>query len=286
MKDFTKCVLGFQAILALFVQPTAYAEPILYATNMVQLYTLSRTHASATFIGSFGVLGYMAGFAYDAGNDILYGSTTATDNLYSINRATGSATLIGPFGIPLMHALAFDNSTGTLYGAYGGNNGFYRINPFTGAATLIGVTGFAVSGLAFDPATKVLYGTSYSPGDTRLLQIDPADGRATPIATLALTGISFDPETGVLYGITNGALGLPHGLYTVDIPTGTASLVGPLSLDNPLDLQFVLGQVVPEPRTLMLIGIGMVGLLGYAYRRQTISDNQKRRNFSGANETH
>src|SRR5262249_14303914 len=117
-----------------------------------------------------------------------------TNNLYSINRSTGSATLIGSFGVPLMHALAFDNSTGTLYGAYGGNNGLYKINPSTGAATLIGITGFTVCGLAFDPPTNTLYGTSYAPGDTRLLRINTTTGQATQIATIALTGISDQRE--------------------------------------------------------------------------------------------
>src|SRR5262245_14818972 len=105
MKHFVRGLLVFLSILASFGQKTVYADSILYATaaGAQQLYTLSRTDASATLIGSFGVPGFMAGLAYDAGHDILYGSTTSTNNLYSINRSTGSATLIGPLGVPLMH---------------------------------------------------------------------------------------------------------------------------------------------------------------------------------------
>ena len=40
----------------------------------------------------------MADLAYDAVGDVLYGTTTGTDNLYTINRTTGAAALIGPLG--------------------------------------------------------------------------------------------------------------------------------------------------------------------------------------------
>jgi hypothetical protein len=111
MKDFVKGILVVLPILAGFSGSVVHADSILYATDAMtqQLYTLSRTDASPTLIGSFGVPGAMAGLAYDAGNDILYGSNTVTSSLYSINRSTGSATLIGPFGVGLMHGLAFDN---------------------------------------------------------------------------------------------------------------------------------------------------------------------------------
>ena len=261
MKDFGRGVIVVLALALTFGQKILCAAPILYATDAgtQQLFTLSPAHASPSLVGGFGVSGVMAGLAYDAENDILFGSTSSTSNLYSINRSTGTATLIGPIGVPLMHALAFDNSTGILYGAYGGTSSLYRINPLTGAATLIGDAGFPFSGLAFEPVTNILYGTTYAPGVTKLLRIDVATGQATQIGTVALNGVSFEPETGVLYGISNGSLGLRKGLYTVDIATGVPSLVGSLSLENPLDLQFVLAPV-PEPGTWVLLVLGLFGL--------------------------
>jgi len=257
MTTATRVLLNLAICSAVGVQVVATAETVLYASaaRSQELYTLSPIDASASLVGNFAASGNMAGLAYDSQHDILFGSTTAPDNLYSINRVTGEATLIGPFGFRLMHALAFDELTGVLYGARGVNAGLYQIDPMTGGATLIGTTGFPIAGLSFDPVTHTLYGCSYSPGSTWLLTIDPATGNATQIAPLACTGISFNPETGVLYGISNGALGLPEGLYTINTKDGSASLVGTLSLDNPLDIQFV---VIPEPAGLVLIALGML----------------------------
>ena len=86
-----------------------------------QLFTLSNADSSSSLVGSFGVIGAMAGLAYDREHDILYGSTLGTfgtlgrDNLYRIDRATGAATLIGALGDPWMHGLAYVN--GVLYGS-------------------------------------------------------------------------------------------------------------------------------------------------------------------------
>ena len=81
MKNTVRGLLVFLSILASFGQTIACADSILYSTDAgtQQLYTLSRADA-ATLIGSFGVPGVMAGLAYDGGHDILYGSTTSTNN--------------------------------------------------------------------------------------------------------------------------------------------------------------------------------------------------------------
>jgi DNA-binding beta-propeller fold protein YncE len=230
-------------------EPAALADSTLYATDVTyqQLYILSKDDASATLVGPFGVAGYMAGLAYDAIDGILFGSTTGTDRLYAIDPSSGAVTLIGPLGFPLMHALAFDNYSGTLYGAYGGDGGLYQIDTTSGAATLIGPIGFSsVSGMAFDPQTNILYGITDGPSNqSHLITIDPSTGQGTLVATIRgshyFQGISFDPDTGVLYGIDNGAAIQPRALYTIDADTGDATLVGHVSLDNPLDLQFIPG---------------------------------------------
>jgi hypothetical protein len=229
---------------------TARGNSTLYATNATiernELYILSTDDASATFVGPFGVGGYMAGLAYDTSDAILFGSTTGKDNLYSIDPSTAGVTFIGPLGVRLVHSLAFDNTSGTLYGAGQPDSSLYQIDPITGTTTLIGPIGFnSVSGMTFEPQSNTLYGITDGPSATsRLITIDPSSGQGSLVADIpdahSFQGISFDPDSGILYGIDNGgATSLIPGLYTIDVTTGTATLVGQVSLDNPLDLQFI-----------------------------------------------
>jgi hypothetical protein len=116
----------------------------------------------------------------------------------------------------------------------------YIINPATGATiTDVGPlndsTGrnFGMTGLAFDPVSGVLYGSSaHGNADLttrdQLVTINPATGLVTPIGVYStpngsMTDLSFDPNTHILYGIPSigGA-----SLYTIDPATAQATIVG------------------------------------------------------------
>jgi len=276
-----KLAIVLAGLALAFAASDAAAGTVLYATDASDdhLYILSTVDGSATDVGAFGSSGVMAGLAYDATNDVLYG-TDPDSNLYSINRSTGAATSIGPLGAGLMHGLGFDNSTGTLYGTFGGSasDELYQINTSTGAATFIGNIGFffpdrrdTVYGLAVHPQTHVLYGSVSGPShEGALITIDKSTGEGTLVSTTqALMGLAFHPKTNVIYGVDNGVGIFPKGLYTVNVTTGQSSLVGNLTLGNPLGLAFV-----PEPSTLVLLCMGAVGLLAWGWRRGSMGSGR------------
>jgi hypothetical protein len=108
------------------------------------------------------------GMAYDAANDILYGSGQ-NGNLYTINRDTGNVSLVGSLGLAVnsggLKGLAYDAESATLYmtarttvtpGNANGPSSLYWVNTTTGQATLIGATGVdTIDGLAWAPTAAV-----------------------------------------------------------------------------------------------------------------------------------
>ena len=142
-----------------------------------------------------------------------------------------------------MSAVAARSNAADLYAASGaGSSGeLYILNPATGATiTDVGPLNdstsrnFGMTGLAFDPVSGVLYGSSANANadaSTRgqLVRINPATGLVTPIGSFGLaaggtmTDIAFDPVTHVLYGLpSNGGA----SLFTIDPATGLSTLVG------------------------------------------------------------
>ena len=135
-----------------------------------------------------------------------------------------------------------------LFGAEAADEdrGFWELNPLTGAGVEIGDPGQAVTALAFQPSTGILYGatavidvppSSIDPG--HLITIDPSTGIGTDVGSFGLTSLpnegitladlTFDPATGVLYGWRANGEG---DLYTVDLTTGTATKVGESGLSG------------------------------------------------------
>jgi len=140
-------------------------------------------------------------------------------------------------------AVPVQSNAADLYAASGqGAAGeLYIIDPATGATITdvgplkdSGARNFGMTGLAFDPVSGVLYGSSANANsDTttraQLVTINPASGLVTPIGGFGLaaggtmTDIAFDPVTHVLYGLpSNGGA----SLFTIDKSTGQATLVG------------------------------------------------------------
>jgi hypothetical protein len=123
--------------------------------------------------------------------------------------------------------------------AFGHPGELYIINAATGATVQdIGPlndassTNYGITGLAFNPVTGVLYGsTADNVAATRaqLVTIDPATARVTVVGPFntgsspaTMTDLAFTPS-GRLYGI--GSVGGAH-LYSINTATGQATRVG------------------------------------------------------------
>jgi hypothetical protein len=139
------------------------------------------------------------------------------------------------FAVALVTGAVSAASAAVLFGVTGAGNtssSLYTINTTTGAGTLIGSTGFNhVTGLAFNPITGMLYGhvsDIFGSGATTLISIDPTTGAGTAIGSSGIQApdMSFD-SSGTLYAWSEyDGNSLSDHLYTIDLGTGLASLVG------------------------------------------------------------
>lgn len=149
----------------------------------------------------------------------------------------------------LNHAPA---ATSVLYGATaaGGAGELYTINPLTGA--MISNVGplndslganYPITGLAFNPLTGVLYGStgnSVASSAAKLVSINPTTGLVTMIGSFnagpvnssgtpsTMSDLAFD-SAGNLFGI--GSIGGPQ-LYSINLLTGQATVIGSTGLTS------------------------------------------------------
>jgi hypothetical protein len=106
-------------------------------------------------------------------------------------------------------------------------------------------------------------------GEISLLKINPADGSLIqalgPIGFRGVDGLAFGPD-GVLYGFANRE----RKVVSIDPGTGrgTALFDYPNNLGARTNITGA-AACAPEPSTLTLMGLGALGLLGYARRRRT-----------------
>lgn len=99
----------------------------------------------------------------------------------------------------------------------------WRVDPNSGQTTTVGNTGFAITGMAQDPTTGLLYAVSNNKSPIApktLLRIDPANGSATQVGPLGLiiADITFN-SSGQLFGWSEES----DNLASINKETGAAT---------------------------------------------------------------
>jgi hypothetical protein len=185
-------------------------------------------------------------------NELMFGATFVADDftkeyvvgypsgdLQTIDTTTGALVDIGSTGQgTATRDIAYDATTGTTFGTAisGDMTDLFTVDTTTGAMTLVGtIQGIGepsyVMGLAVDPSDGLMYGIEIV--SSSLVAIDKSTGQGSVIGSLGFStrfgqGLDFNAATHTLYlaSIDYGG-GTGQNMYTVDLTTGQASLVGP-----------------------------------------------------------
>lgn len=208
---------------------------VIYATSGAadngRLYTIDPATGAATPIGPTGRDG-MSGLAINSLGEI-WGTERVTGSLYRVDATTGQAIFQTASDIPFIDAIAFD-ANDVLYGV-GADPPLYQlrtIDTSTGVSTPIGPTGDVYVGMAFHPATGVLYASvgGFQPvNPDGIAIIDKNSGAATILGTTGLGGATPDlvfDGLGNMYGVKGGGQSASSNFILVSQTNGAGTVIG------------------------------------------------------------
>lgn len=231
-----------------------------------KLYSVNPDTGSSTLIGPTGIA-FQTDLA-SAANGSLFGSSLTS--LYSINPTTASSSLIGAFGTSTsMVGLTFA-SNGILYGVAQSGGGIFSINTTSGLANLLFSTPFSYDGDVAYSTGNIFYATADLSGVSHLIQINTGSFATVDLGVIAsgktFPGLDFD-QTGRLIAFASDG-----SVY--NIPSYTSSGSGVFLSNTGLPVGGATFSSVPEPTSLVILGIGIASVLGLA-RHHFIQTTQR-----------
>lgn len=254
---------------------------------------------AGTLIGDFGMaLGRMIRgvncLAIHPQTGVLYGIANTAFNgnngdVFAIDKNSGVATHVGTLSdgsggdVPATIAgLAFDGG-GNLFGSFGGGDG--RIISIDLGALAFAIIGDAadgsVSDIAFRPRSVMIGLNPVMDQDTNLISVTGEPFSRADLGSFgmpSLSGLDHQPATGILFASGGNSDG--GRLYTVDVETATANLVGATGFPNVPGLAFDLdgtlfgaaqvggptlnanGLIVIDPNSGSAMAVGPFGIVG------------------------
>ena len=221
----------------------------------------------------------------------LYGMSSDS-RLYTINLTTGIASVVGSAGAFTLSGGSYDidfNPTVDRIRAVNTNDQNLRLNPNDGTLSATDGTLAYAAGDVNAGANPTIAGAAYTNSfagatTTTLYDIDSALGvlvtqnppnngllntvGALGVATSANVGFDiffFNNQAFASLGSDRTAAG--YGFYSINLATGAASLIG--NIGSGLLIRDIAIAQVPEPSTVALLALGLVGFGLHARRRRS-----------------